>query len=417
MAVIRKVSVRQYRNIDGKWQFCAVPKDAKGKPKPNLVIVKGETISSSSPGGGHFYLDYADENGKRIRKSCGVSPREALDAWTTQVGIHAGKIDLADVASSEEDDNQRTVASAIKQFLLEVKATKSAETHRAYTNDSEWFMEKMNHKFANRVTRTDILAVFGAGRTEKLAQRTINRRVLVGLMALRNAGATVELKKGDWPKVPETEIEIYSNDEIKKFFDACTDDEALLFKVYLCTGFRNREVSTLDKLSVKAQDNKLGVKARPEYEFKPKNYECREVRIPASLMEELVAHMKKGKGCSLVFPSKPHPKRPNYGGDKPDAHHLELCKEIAHRAGLNCGLCVTPKSENCADSPVCENWYLHKWRHTFATNSLRDGIDIKTLQKLLGHKNMSTTEKYLKALHVDDLADKVEASTIAGLVA
>jgi integrase/recombinase XerD len=190
----------------------------------------------------------------------------------------------------------------------------------------------------------------------------------------------------------------------------------LLFKTYLCSGFRNREVATLDKGSVKAQDNKLGVKARPQYGFKPKNYECREVRIPASLMAELVAHMKKSKR-SLVFPSKPHPKRPNYGGDKPDAHHLELCKTIAHRAGLNCGLCLTPKGESCADGPVCENWYLHKWRHTFATNSLRDGMDIKTLQTLLGHKNLSTTEKYLKALHVDDLADKVEASTIAGLVA
>lgn len=56
MGVIRKVSLRQYRTTDGKWQFCAVPKDAKGKPRPNLVVVNGEIISSNSPGGGNSTL-------------------------------------------------------------------------------------------------------------------------------------------------------------------------------------------------------------------------------------------------------------------------------------------------------------------------------------------------------------------------
>ena len=33
----------------------------------------------------------------------------------------------------------------------------------------------------------------------------------------------------------------------------------------------------------------------------------------------------------------PHPKRPAYGGDQPDAHHLEMCKEIALKAADNEG--------------------------------------------------------------------------------
>ena len=44
----------------------------------------------------------------------------------------------------------------------------------------------------------------------------------------------------------------------------------------------------------------------------------------------------------------------------------------------------------------------HKWRHTFATNYIRLGGDTATLQKLLGHNNLSTTEKYLH-LNVDIL--------------
>lgn len=410
---MRKVSLTQYRIIDGKWQFARVPRDSKGKPKPALVIIDGETVSSSTPGAGQFYLDYRDNQGKRIRRPCGLAPREALDAWNTQIAIINGTIESSEIDT--ETQGHATVERAINQFLLEVKATKSEETHRAYFKDAAWFKDKLRKHYVHQVDRADILRVFGLGRDEGLAQTSINRRVLVGLMALRNAGSALRLKKGDWPKTADAEVEVYSPEEMQKFFAACTDDERLLFQTYLCSGFRNREMATLTKDSVIVHANRLGVKKRSQYKFKPKNYECREVRIPASLMADLAAHMKKVKG-PLVFPTKPHPKRPDYGGKLPDAHHLERCKEIAHRVGLNCGNCVTDKGK-CKNGPYCEHWYLHKWRDTFATNMLRSGIDIKTLQVLLGHKNLSTTERYLRAVEIDSLSDKVESSALATLIA
>jgi site-specific recombinase XerD len=40
--------------------------------------------------------------------------------------------------------------------------------------------------------------------------------------------------------------------------------------------------------------------------------------------------------------------------------------------------------------------WLHKFRATFATRCLWDGIDLRTVQDWLGHRDMESTMRYLK---------------------
>lgn len=65
-----------------------------------------------------------------------------------------------------------------------------------------------------------------------------------------------------------------------------------------------------------------------------------------------------------------------------------------------------PLKEWLVETGINKKISFHNFRHSYATLQLANGTDIYTVSKLLGHKNVATTQIYTKVLD----KNKIEAA-------
>ena len=71
---------------------------------------------------------------------------------------------------------------------------------------------------------------------------------------------------------------------------------------------------------------------------------------------------------------------------------------------MGCGRCEGCKAGESIDTG-CKEWTLHKFRRTYATRLLRSGLDLSTVQKLMGHSDLASTMRYLRPAESGGLQD------------
>jgi integrase len=360
-------------------RYCPVALSANGRVKPDIVLVKGKEERHRE---GAYYLEWR-EGSKRVRLSVG---RDAADASTRRLRKEAelNAVNHGLAVSPEDGQNgHRSIAAAVADFLDETKLTKKPKTLAAYSTALRYFQESCPKLYLDDIERGDLLKFSAFLREEKeQSPRSVYNKFENLMTFLKANEIRGVIAKNDWPRYVEEEPEIYEREELDELFGACDAEERLWYEFFLMTGMREQEVMHCSWGDINLSRSTVTVRYKPEYGFSPKNYREREIPIPAKLVKKLkAAKAKADKACGLVFPT---------AGCRPRLDFLDTLKAVAERAKLN------PK-----------NFWLHKFRATFATWSLWAGVDLRTVQQWLGHSDMESTMRYLKPSRSQQVRQKV----------
>lgn len=360
------------------WRYCPVVLSANGRIKPDVVIVKGQEERHPE---GAYYLEWR-AGSKRVRLSVG---KVAVDAdakrQRKEAELNAANHGVTIVA---DRPRHRSTTSAVTDYLEETRlAGKKKRTLSAYSKALEYFQESCPKLHLEDIERKDLLqfSAFLREEKEQSPRSTYNKfEILMTFLKAQNIRGLV--KKTDWPRFVEEEPEIYEKSDLKKLFAACSVEELLWFEFFLMTGEREQEVTYSYWTDVNFSGCTVKVSHKLERGWTPKAYKEREIPVPKKLIQRLkVAKKKANANCPLIFPT---------AGCNPKLDFLDCLKAVAKRANLN-----------------PENFWLHKFRATFATWSLWAGIDLRTVQLWLGHKDIESTMRYLKPARSKKVRSKV----------
>jgi integrase/recombinase XerD len=372
-----RVNLTKYVKVRGAasetWRFCPVVHTSNGRIRPDYVLIDGRPELHKE---GAYYIEWY-RDGRRYRESVGKSPSEAFAAAERKAQILRNQA-LGIEIVGEQKRIGITLAEACREFLEETRQHHRPKTYSQYKTALDYFRQSCREKPLSSVERTDLMTFMGFLSNKGLARRTIWTKVQVVVSMLKANGVTKLIRKRDWPRYTETEPEVYTSEEIERFLAQCNSGKRVLFEFFWMTGFREGEVMHATWPDIDFDNHVVRVKAKPKLGFIPKDWEEREVPIPDRLLNSLRHHKATVSAKhALVFAT-------SNGGV---VHNfLRQCKSVAWRAGLNCGLCDTGQG-HCAKGAYCRNWFLHKFRATFATMHLRAGVDLTTVQTWMGHKD------------------------------
>lgn len=353
---------------------------------------------------GTFYLRWY-EGGKEKWQSVGKDPSAA------RVAVIRKEREFRGIAVSS---SEVTLKEAIDAFILERTASQDANSVRRWQWELNKFEALTGKTYLRDISREDIYVYWNAFKAKGAKPRTIYNRVQSLLTFLKNRGITGLLKTDEMPDYAEKDVDYYGEsnpDELKRFFAACDaeldpDSEAsperLAFMFFLYSGCREREVMFACWQDLDFVNRTFTVRPKSDLGFRTKNGKVRLVPLPQVLIDALKTYVLTIPSRRLIFVN-------TQGG--PEGHFLYKCKQVAFRAGLNCGHCVNKKGLSCVEHAVCANWSLHKFRRTWATMHLLNGMPITLLQNYIGHSDLETLNRYLARISAkSDMARKLADS-------
>lgn len=242
------------------------------------------------------------------------------------------------------------------------------------------FLAARSKTALDAIERDDIIAFQKHLLDEGFAVSTIERRLsaIKGLhrFALREGYTEADPAQAiPLPKKPERLPDVLSIEQIATMLDSIDTssatgkrDATMLEVLYGC-GLRVSELVNLDRANVLADEGFLRVFGKGSKE--------RMVPISGIALERLIEYLND------VRPELENPHAPATPALFLNARGGRLTRQSVHRIVTRAGMTIGVK-----------NLHPHTLRHSFATHLLEGGADLRSIQDMLGHADIATTQIY-----------------------
>lgn len=385
-------SVAIYERVNGaakpSWRPVEIPKK---KPDGKLYL--------KSDWRGDFFIswyDGVDDEGrprKRWKKVNGISRKERafLSDAVSAKEAKEWELQYPERVKEEVPEGARpTLDAAVYRYLEQLAGHNlTIKEHRyALQEFQNWFGGR---KYVDQITRADLMnfknylqrtkendeitAVWKVIRVNKFYKWALGKKPGEGLVKTTEFKSVLNRK----PR-----IEVYSPDDLRKFFAACNPKQFVIFQLYYKCGLRNKELAHLEWDDVDLARRVILIRQKRlrdgenKKQWAPKHGSEGELVVPRSVIEPL-KQMKESAKSNLVFPTR---------NGRVNIKLLDQCKLVAKRAGLE-----------------ESKWKIKSFRATFATNRLRNGYDIATVREQLRHRDLKSIEHYVDYVKNEQLIE------------
>jgi len=242
------------------------------------------------------------------------------------------------------------------EFIDNLEKTQNSQSINLNKNSNEY-----TKKEPKNIDENDIKIFLAEKMGEDLSTKTI-ALVKASILFYYNEilGNKFEIKT---PKIKKKTPVVLTKEEINKLFSVISNKQhSMILQLYYSSGLRLSEATKLRKKSLDFNENVIWVRDG-------KGGKDRMSILSKNLSEQLEEFCKFKDKNDFVFVNKK--------GDPIGERSVQLAMQRAKdRAGIE------------------KDVHIHSLRHSFATHLLEDGVDIRKIQELLGHADLSTTQIY-----------------------
>lgn len=307
--------------------------------------------------GNNWHIDYR-VSGRRRREKVGPSKKIA------ELALQKRKVEIAEGKFLDIKRQNRIKFEDFAKIFIELHS-KVNKRPRVARRDEFLINKLATHfkgKFLYEITPQSIER-FKSDRIKQVAPATVNRE-LACLKCMFNKAITWDKAE----KNPVREVKLFKEnnrrtrylekEEIKKLLENSADHLKPILIVALFTGMRKSEILNLQWKNINIEHGVI-------YLLDTKNGERREVLMNDTVKKAIIA-VPKNPNSPYIF---------CHENGKP---YLNVRKSF-DMALKKCGII---------------DFRFHDLRHTFASQLVMIGIDLKTVQELMGHKSIEMTLRY-----------------------